>query len=388
MNRIVFYHKNCIDGLFAAYAAWLRYDHMDEETSGTTLYIPVSYNEIQGKSPAVALSDLLNKHDPEKKLSVLKQCDVYVLDFSFPVDHFKYHCEVFGVVTVLDHHASAERDYAKEFPVVEGTLYNVYRNSTNSQYGSALNVYRNPTISEYGSALFAKEMSGALFAYKMLVGYNDTGLSHLKSEEGIPMPFHLVSDRDLWIFKYGDLTREFNAGIKALDYQSFEDLHYDLICGMDKIIKTGKAYMKERQRRVELAAKDVSTVTVSCIDVANPNTVQAQFEVAVVNTHLEIASELGDHILKNRDTLHAIKYVPQAVIMFSIDKDSVVRCSIRSTELVDCSAIAKQFGGGGHKQASGFSMSLDQLYHMLKNKHLELTFNEDSPKPFRTVMGY
>jgi phosphoesterase RecJ-like protein len=48
-------------------------------------------------------------------------------------------------------------------------------------------------------------------------------------------------------------------------------------------------------------------------------------------------------------------------MMFSIDlKEGLVNYSLRSVGNVDVSGIAKCYGGGGHKNAAGFTLKLKE----------------------------
>ena len=49
-----------------------------------------------------------------------------------------------------------------------------------------------------------------------------------------------------------------------------------------------------------------------------------------------------------------------------IDKENVCRCSLRSNGDYDVSTIAKAFGGGGHKNAAGFTIDIQTLLGWLK----------------------
>jgi phosphoesterase RecJ-like protein len=53
----------------------------------------------------------------------------------------------------------------------------------------------------------------------------------------------------------------------------------------------------------------------------------------------------------------------QAVVFFKVGPTGEVRVSMRSKYDVDVRAVAGQFGGGGHKNASGFTVTepLDQV---------------------------
>ena len=69
-------------------------------------------------------------------------------------------------------------------------------------------------------------------------------------------------------------------------------------------------------------------------------------EVAILNTTYLNCSEIGNELAKEAE--------------FSITwferKDDVIQFSLRSIGEMDVSAIAKQFQGGGHKNAAGFQL--------------------------------
>ena len=75
------------------------------------------------------------------------------------------------------------------------------------------------------------------------------------------------------------------------------------------------------------------------------------YEVPVVNTHPMFFSDVG-HAL-SKDAPFAACYM---------DKSGSRLFSLRSNENgVDVSEIAKSYGGGGHQNAAGFEVQLDQL---------------------------
>jgi len=49
-----------------------------------------------------------------------------------------------------------------------------------------------------------------------------------------------------------------------------------------------------------------------------------------------------------------------------IELESVVRVSLRSKKDIDISTLAEYYGGGGHKNASGFEMKIDNIEIFLK----------------------
>lgn len=80
----VLYHKNCMDGFAAAYAAWLNFK--DKAT-----YIPVNYGEPVPYMPNAE--------------------SVYILDFSYPRNTLvSLYENLGGELLVLDHHKTAEKE--------------------------------------------------------------------------------------------------------------------------------------------------------------------------------------------------------------------------------------------------------------------------------------
>ena len=53
-------------------------------------------------------------------------------------------------------------------------------------------------------------------------------------------------------------------------------------------------------------------------------------------------------------------------LLWFIDKDNNCRCSLRSNGDYDVSAIAKAFGGGGHRNAAGFTTDIQTLLEWIK----------------------
>lgn len=66
---------------------------------------------------------------------------------------------------------------------------------------------------------------------------------------------------------------------------------------------------------------------------------------AIVNCPHHFASDVSSKLAQSYDL----------VLLWSQDKSGLFRYSARSADKFDCSAFAKQYGGGGHKNAAGFS---------------------------------
>ena len=131
-----------MDGVAAAWAAWSVLGDVGVE------YIPAQY----GQEP------------PD-----VKDCEVYILDFSYKRETLLEMANSAKSILVLDHHKTAQAD-------LEGIKF----------------------------AMFDMNQSGAMLAWKYFSG-----------DVHIPDKIKLVQDRDLWQFKLAD-TRAFNAGARLI----------------------------------------------------------------------------------------------------------------------------------------------------------------------------
>lgn len=331
--KVVLYHKNCTDGLFAGYVAWQRFWR-------DSIYIPVNYKPIQDMSPTEALDYLFNPdsqkdgYDPDNspfKLSDItpdtyKDIELYVLDYSFPIDHFKYHTEVFKQVTVLDHHAGAIADYKKRYDLVVGK-----------------NDWLVATPTPNSKLVFSSKESGAKLTYM-----------YLFPDRNIPPHIEYVSDRDLWLFKH-EKTKAFYSGINMLRTNNYYRLDLLVKYDMNKILEIGELYGTKILNKINSMLYSALK-----IDITHDG---ATYSCGIINADLEIASDLCNAIITKRELDIAIAYI--------IHKDGKVTCSIRSREGVNLIPIAAVYGGGGHEQAAGFTIDLATLVSIINNKLLK-----------------
>lgn len=152
----------------------------------------------------------------------------------------------------------------------------------------------------------------------------------------LPLPklFEYVQDRDLWLWQLPG-SREVSAALAShkpfiSDWKMFLT---DIAVG--KLQDDGRAILRYQQQKIDA----VVSQPVEMIELAG-------YTVPCVNaTHL--ISEIGNELAKNN---------PFAVLYFDTNDKRVF--SLRSTdEGVDVAEIAKQFGGGGHRNAAGFTTS-------------------------------
>lgn len=169
-------------------------------------------------------------------------------------------------------------------------------------------------------ARFDQTKSGAILAWEFA-----------KPDTEPPEILRYVQDRDLWKFELED-SEAVNAYIATLPNSFDVWAAFDL----ENAKRSGNAILAFRDRQIEQAFGRVCISTV------------AGFSVPVVNASDNI-SELGNALCKRfPDAPFSASYCDRA--------DGKRSYSLRSIGSFDVSVVAKGFGGGGHRNAAGFSV--------------------------------
>lgn len=243
--------------------------------------------------------------------TVLQHCkphrEVIIVDFSFPLDVLQQIEDASSFVTMLDHHKTA-------FEMFNAPLETPFEERTAEHYYFLDNT-----------------KSGCLLAWEYFWGADPA-----------PLAFQHIDDRDRWQFKMQG-TKEFNAALwnHPRDFAAWWKLFEP--AGVTQLYQEGEALLKAQALHVEYAVKR-----------ARPVTLLGQ-KGLIINSDQDI-SEIGHALCSLNNTFGMIWY---------IDSTGNVACSLRSNGDYDVSAIAKQFGGGGHKNAAGFKLTVEQLAGLL-----------------------
>lgn len=240
--------------------------------------------------------------------------EVFILDFSYPTQPLT---ELWGrsaKLVVLDHHATARTELQSM-------------------------VVKEPSVIR-----FDMEKSGAVLAWEYF---------HL----GTPVPELMLylQDRDLWQWKLPD-SREVSDAIRSypFDFSVWEQFITKTGAILSLSIE-GVGIRRMTKQIVELAARNArfaifqksgSVDFQDSLDALGPD--YSLYQAAPVLNCTAFISETCEQML----ALH-----PQAKFVASYfdAKDGSRIWSLRSRKDFDCSKISKQFGGGGHAQASGFT---------------------------------
>ena len=163
-----------------------------------------------------------------------------------------------------------------------------------------------------------------------------------------PKFIRYIQDRDLWTWEL-EYSKEFSAAFDMVpfEFEEFEKFEDDSV--FDDACKRGSYILAYSKTVVKKVCEKASSRNLDGKD------------VLVVNAS-HWMSEIGSRLAPDCDF---------AMIWYWDHESKETKVSLRAFhDTVDVSEIAKRFGGGGHKKASGFQLP--------KNKHVEDLF--DKPK--------
>ena len=341
--KVVLFHKNCHDGLFAAFSYWKKFGSKD------TIFIEVNYKPIQDMKPMEALDYIFNGYiknpstlnpvnyqfkDNKVSLEDMKEMELFIVDYSFPVRHLQEYISVFKSILVLDHHKTAIDEYTEHYEVKEGGFGWMFINPSNNC-----------------RIVFSNKESGAKLSWMYFHG------------EYIEVPdyIELINDYDLWKFNLEN-TRKFDYGLKLQDISSFNVLDTLMNSYKYDIISTGGKYERMHLARIEKIVK--ANIIEVCLTISGK-----QYKCGLVNAYPDIRNEICDHVIKT------LGY--DAAISYNIYSSTEVSCSLRSKESLDSSGLSKMYGGGGHKNSSAFRITFKELSNIIKNKYILVTAEPD-----------
>lgn len=180
-------------------------------------------------------------------------------------------------------------------------------------------------LAGFPGAIFDMDKSGARLTWE-----------HFQGDAPSPWLVDYTEDRDLWRHKLLE-TEAVNAALRSypLDFALWNSFEYQ--DPLRTFAPEGKAI---RRREQQIVADHVRNA------VPAPTFLPQASDVLAVNATV-LFSEIAGELAKGR---------PFGACYFT-RKDGKTQWSLRSDECgVDVSAIAKQFGGGGHVHAAGFEL--------------------------------
>lgn len=222
--------------------------------------------------------------------------DVVLVDFSYKSAVLKMMVQKANTVTVIDHHKTAEEDLR---PLLDNNIID---------------------------GIFDMSKSGAMLAWEWF---------HPGQEA--PQLIKHIQDRDLWKFEL-EGTREIQADLFSYPYK-FEI--WDKLMDMDTMlmVQSGRAIERKHFKDIE----ELLPLTTRRMVIAGHN-------VPVANLPYIHSSDAG-HMMAEGEPFAACY----------MDGPNGRTFSLRSSDGgEDVSAIATQYGGGGHAKAAGFMISYEK----------------------------
>ena len=240
--------------------------------------------------------------------------DIFILDFSYPRAELEKMKETNNAVFVLDHHKTAAMDLALLPPVIP---VDAYRETRAKQPAYSFPLMASFDMARSGAGM-AWDWFFPMFARPSLIDY--------------------VEDRDLWRFADPD-TRFVHSALSAYDYDfdQWDELARRVAVPEKLVELIGEGQTLDR-KHLKLCRE--------IIEQARRMAPIGGVLVPVCAAPYAFASDIGNMMCKGHP--FAATYVEHA---------NGITFSLRSSpEGDDASVIAKLFGGGGHRNACGFTI--------------------------------
>lgn len=261
-------------------------------------YLPMNYN-----SPIVIKDNTLI-FPVSLPVSVAGR-DVYILDFSFSPNIMDAMLIETATLTWIDHHKTAFEAF--NFNAIEPVHLN--------DFEMKLEIILDPN------------KSGCVLAWE-----------HFHPDSEVPALLKYIEDRDIWRWQYTD-TRNLATGLrsKPFSFNWFDTASENLTA----VVAKGEAMNELFDQQLADITKKHMVVMI------NGNLGRA------VNCTPQFSSEAGNILAKQSGTFG---------MTWCVNDKGEVNVSLRSIGDYDVSAIAKTFGGGGHRNAAGLKMPFNNLY--------------------------
>lgn len=327
IKPLVIFHSSCADGFGAAFAAWLKFGDEAE-------YVPMQY----GKENEHFW--LLEDGQFDSEFQILNR-EIYILDFSFSKWVMEGLFSLAKHVWWFDHHKSAFEMWLGRYEKGDVHICNRYGPTTRCEI------------------ILNDNKSGALLAWEYF---------HPGTE--VPMLVRMIDDRDRWQFKI-EGSKAFQKALWSYAPWSFKQweqmwvdswgfTHSSGLEGMDAFITEGEAILRAHDQNVQSVVKGSARKCELFFIDRDWNKVR-EFgikEGLAANCPPHLTSDVGHELANQSGTFGLCWTLGQS--------GTVAKCSLRSNGEYDVSAIAKIFGGGGHRNAAGFEVDIQTLLGWLK----------------------
>jgi len=243
---------------------------------------------------------------------VRKNEAVVVVDFCFKAEEWIKLHEKTRDITLIDHHKTTP-GVLKDLPFDIHLIFSTEAAACQLTW----DFYANYTAHTYnkGNELGSTEVVGA----------------------PNPLIVQMLADYDTYVFKFGEASKMLQMGIKMIETDPVNDTNWDMLFTDDKMVNNlvegGKQlYMFRGMLYMEAVQKYAYFV-------------DFEGHAAIACNSHEIRSQLFDSYQVGFDLM----------LPYNFDGEKWTVGIFTENEKIDCSAIAKKYGGGGHRGAAGFT---------------------------------
>ena len=304
-TNLVLFHASCPDGTCSAWAAW-------KKLGDTADYLSASY------------------HKPIPGNDVFADRDVYLVDFSYPLETLERISQVAKRVTILDHHKSAAE-------ALKGTRFAEHIRQDWSGAHITWDFFHGLGAGRVRSFVASNDPRDVAAKQDLAPEI----LARAAVADELPVIVRYVEDNDIWLHKLpqweevkivGEMM-DLNAKDAIQQWDAFAE-KMETPAGLSEVKQQGAAILAYRNSIIKRAVHEPAFTFLDGHKVPCVNATNWQ-------------SEIGDILDKKH---------PFAV-MWRMTKDGTFAYSLRSDKQsgVDVAAIAEKFGGGGHRNSAGFS---------------------------------
>lgn len=296
---LVCYHAQCSDGFGAAWAAWRKFGEAAE-------YLPCSY--------------------ADKVLPDVAGREVYILDFSFPPDKLAQLEAQAASITLLDHHASAQKAFRGYQPQCNCRIH------------------------------FDMSQSGAALAWR-----------HFHPAEPMPYLIRAVQSRDLWQWNVPN-DRAFLASLdmEPMTFEAWERVHTLRPLDREAFIARGQPVVDMLRAQWEDIAREARPVVIG------------DQQGLMVNAPALFTSDVGN-LLSERCGTFALVWQDRGA--------EGIKCGLRASDGYECMSLAVAMGGGGHPKAASFHLPPERIGELLEG-HIRLEGGSRRRVPQGGIRGF
>jgi len=308
MKTLTVYHgDSCIDGFTSAWLSTVAAGQAGEEEP--ELY-PLTYRE--GQEAALA------QHIVDNYVKGKYYDTILILDISLTEAALENLTKISRArIIMLDHHKTAFDRYVPDKPRTKYEKRNL--NLHNLRVYIALN----------------NGLSGA-------------GMTHMYffPDTEAPLLVQHVQDRDIWSYDM-EHTKAIDQFLKNQEQtiENWTDINAKMchVTGYEEVVQEGKQLLADHEAKVLDLAHTSMWVALNGA------------KGLMVSCGYEYASDVGHELCRESGT-YGLTYFTTG------EKNELLQVSLRSEGDYDVEVIARKFGGGGHKNASGFIISKDLFF--------------------------